>query len=346
MHSHNSSLLRFLLGLFFPCQTVSATSKSTNNHISSTLVYQFSNGPTWIENIATRSNNQVLLSLTTAPEVYMVNPHTPNTKTIPHVTTINLLHTFPYLAALGIVELHNDIFYLILGNSSSTSFGSGTYSIWSMNLTSYNFTTNTGMETLKVADFPDSGLLNGITVLDQVKELLAISDSVTGVIHLLNTQTLKTSILLSEPEMTPPTPLSIGINGLKTLCHKNTTYIYFSNTGKSLFARVPIDLSTLTKSGPVEILNDNVTVDDFTLDPERGVAWLAGSAENTLLRIPLGGGEVTEVFGNVNSTLLPGPTSVALGRGRGQGEVYVTTSGRFNGGFIEGGKVVSVDVGC
>jgi hypothetical protein len=333
MHFPKPYLLHLLFTSLLSHQTTSATSNPPIAQASAKTIYQLPTTPTWIENLSIRSNNQILLTLTTAPQVHILDPLTGSSK---------LLHAFPYLSALGIVELQPSIYYLILGNSTFTSFGFGTYSVWSLNLTSYSFTTNTGATALKIADFPDSGLLNSIDVLDRSKGLLVISDSGAGCIYLLNTKTGVTSIFLSTPEMSLPSPLSIGINGVKTLKTAAHTYLYFSNTARSLFCRIPFSTSTLSPSGPVQILSSNVTVDDFALDAQRGVAWLAGSATNSLLRIGLNGGEVVSLVGGGNSTVVAGPTSVGVGR---EGEVYVTTSGRFNGGFIEGGKIVRVDVG-
>jgi hypothetical protein len=335
MNFPKSHLLHLLFTSLLSYHITSATSNPASNHVqpSTRTIYQFPTTPTWIENLSIVSPSRILLSLTTAPEIHILDPSTGTTK---------LLHTFPYLSALGITQLRKDIFYLILGNSTFTSFGSGTYSVWALNLTSLSPITNTGSVATKIADFPQSGLLNSITVLDPSKGLLAISDSGAGCIYLLNTLTRKTSILLSLPELSPPSALSLGINGLKTLNTAAHTYLYFSNTGRSLFARIPLSLSTLSPSGPVEILNSNVTIDDFALDEKRGVAWLAGSTSNALLKIGLEGGDVVEVVGGGNSTVVAGPTSVGVGE---EGEVYVTTSGRFNGKFIEGGKVVRVDVG-
>jgi hypothetical protein len=90
-----------------------------------------------------------------------------------------------------------------------------------------------------------------------------------------------------------------------------------------------------------------LTTDDFALDPDEGVAYLACQA-NQILRVPLAGGEAVDVLGGLNETVVAGPTSVALARGEGcDGRFYVTTNGgllaKVNGTYTEGGKVVAVD---
>lgn len=156
-------------------------------------------------------------------------------------------------------------------------------------------------------------------------------------------------MLLQEPEMAPPAGQLLGINGVRVLPPaegSDAVYIYFDNQGLKTFYRIPLSLSTLQKLGPVETLFSGYTVDDFTLDERSGNAYLAGSAENSLLKISLEGGEVETIYGGVNETILLAPTSVALGRGRDEkGFVYVTTSGEpSNMNFTEGGKIVAVDV--
>jgi hypothetical protein len=41
------------------------------------VVYQFPTKPTWVENIAVRPNGQLLVTLLTSPEVWLINPTNP-----------------------------------------------------------------------------------------------------------------------------------------------------------------------------------------------------------------------------------------------------------------------------
>ena len=82
-----------------------------------------------------------------------------------------------------------------------------------------------------------------------------------------------------------------------------------------------------TGTGAIETLATNVTIDDFAIDVGDGYAYLAGSALNSPLRVHLEGGEAEAVYGRVNETVLPGPTSVAIGRmGAEKGKAFVTTN--------------------
>ena len=156
--------------------------------------------------------------------------------------------------------------------------------------------------------------------------------------------------------------ISVGINGLKVLpCSSSSdddgeeggeeiVWVYFDNTSKKLLGRVKISVSTLQPLGSIEILETTYGPDDFALDEEAGFVYFADGPLNSVLRIPLGGGEVETVIGGENSTVLPGPTSVAVGRGVSEkGWIFITTNGGYqnpvNGTYVEGGKVLAVDVG-
>jgi hypothetical protein len=129
--------------------------------------------------------------------------------------------------------------------------------------------------------------------------------------------------------MAPPTSQTLGMNGLRVLPpSNNTAYIYFDNTGNKTFYRVPISMSTLQKVGEVELLVDDFAIDDFALDGKTSFVYLASPGVNALLKTGLSGGEVETLYGVLNETVLPGPTSVAVGRVWGEkGWVYVTSSG-------------------
>jgi hypothetical protein len=350
---------------FFPAALASflaLTSALTINHPRSDRLEQTSPGhlihqfpdPTWVENIAVRRNGQLLVTIVTAPELYLIDPLISALDSTSNKTT-TLIHSFApsFKAVLGITETQLDQFYVIVGDLSLAppiDAGLGTYTVWSVNLQQYDTFTNTGAAVHQVAALTSAGLLNGMSTLSASQDLIILADSVYGAIWLVDTKTGNFSILLQEPEMAPPTGQLLDINGVRVLSPtkgNDTVYIYFDNDGAKTFYRVPFSLSTMQKLGPVETLFSGYAVDDFALDERSGSAYLAGSSENSLLRVSLDGGEVESIYGGVNDTILLAPTSVALGRGWDEkGFVYVTTSGEpSNMNFTEGGKIVAVGVG-
>jgi hypothetical protein len=315
---------------------------------TSYIVHQFPN-PTWVENIAVRQSGELLVTLLTTPDLYLIDPllaiADPNSSKNP-----TLVHSFaPFTSVLGITEVEPDHFYVIAGNASaSPDFSPGSYSVVSVDLTSYDAAHGTGVVTQEVAKFPEAGVLNGMTTLDASKGLLIIADSTEGAVYVLDVNNGDSSTLLQEPETAVPPGGEVGVNGLKVLPidGTDTVYVYFDNTSASLLCRVPICLSTLEKTGPVETLQSGYSADDFALDLIEGVVYMADGNTNSINRVPLAGGQVTPVLGGVNDTLIEGPTSVAVGKGATDEIVkYITTDGGLLApinNFTEGGRVVAM----
>src|ERR1700723_3712619 len=105
-------------GLVFP-------STDFNTTLPTRDMYQFPN-ETWVENLAVRQNGQILVTVHTAPELYLVDPFHANSSPV-------LVHRIPdVIGLLGIVEVQHDMFYVIAGNRSVATLETapGSYSIW------------------------------------------------------------------------------------------------------------------------------------------------------------------------------------------------------------------------
>jgi len=316
------------------------TNKRNNPPAQSHIIHEFPDG-TWIENIAVRKNGQLLVTDLVQPNLYLIDPViSALNATSPGTAT--LIHDFsPESSLLGITEVNPDHFYVIVGNVSfAPPYGAGTYSVWSVDLQSYSSTANTGSAIKEVTLISGSELLNGMTTLDASQNLVIIADSIKGAIWLVNGQTGEYRLLLQEPEMAAPTGQLIGINGIKVLPHSSssdTVSIYFSNTGALTLYLIPLSLTTLQATGPIQTITTGIAIDDFALDPESGYAYLADGTGNAIWRVPLAGGDAEIVIGGTNSTF-PTPTSAALGRGWAEnGKLFVST---------RVGEVVEVDIDC
>jgi len=334
MHFLSHSLLSFLLPL---TSAFSLPHRSNNGGTTTHVIHQFPN-PTWVENLAVRPNGQILTTLITSPDVYLIDPQT---------SVSTLLHTFPspIASVLGITALtpSSDTFYVITSNFSLTSpsiyISSAIYSL--------DLTTSPSTASL-ITPIPSAGLLNGMSALaSSSQNLLVIADSFLGQIWSLNPQTREYNVLLKEPEMASSSTNPLGINGIKTLLQNDVTYIYWTNTGQSLVCRVALDPLTLSKRGEVEVLVNGTSADDFAIDEQRGLLFLAVGESNEVVSVGLDGGSVKTVVGGLNESVVANPTSVAVGK---EGDVvYVTTTGglesKINGTFVEGGQVVEVWVG-
>jgi hypothetical protein len=115
--------------------------------LPSRVLYQFPKG-SWIENLAVRSDGDLLLDLMSTLNLYLLNPRVEDSKP-------QLLHTFPdSLGLLGITEMQHDIFYVIAGNFSLTtgSDGPGNYALWKVELSGHHNDTKAVVK--KVIDMP------------------------------------------------------------------------------------------------------------------------------------------------------------------------------------------------
>ncbi|TVY39192.1 hypothetical protein LOCC1_G005090 [Lachnellula occidentalis] len=346
-----STAVSFLTIISLATCTVKPRDEAAQLPLSSHVVHQFPGPGTYVENIRARQNGQLLVT-TVAPsaDVYLIDPEISALAPTSDMTA-TVVHSFPSAGLLGITEVQTDHFYIAGGNFSAATgnFGAGTWTIWGLDVSGYDSLTNSGAVAKEVAALPSAGLLNGMDTLDAEANLIVVADSVLGQIVMVNVETGENSVLVSDAVLAPPTGSSfLGINGLKVLKRGDTVYLYFSTQGSALFGRIPVSTCANHTVGPVEILSNGTTMDDFVLDEERGIAFISGAA-NTLLTIPLDGGELTTVLGGLNQTVIAGPTSVTLGKGPlGGDSVYVTTNGGLlapvNGNYVEGGKVVAVNV--
>jgi hypothetical protein len=303
-------------------------------------VWEFPN-ETWIENLAIRSNGQILVTLGSSPELYQVDPFSNQEPT--------LVYRFPGVTGvLGIAEVETDIFALIAGNYSFANFSStsGSYSVWKVDMRTLKSHDNRDVTfnspAVKITDIREASFLNGMTAIREGGDFLLIADSILGVVWRLNFRTGHYEITLNNTLMKPvPGEIAIGINGV----HARDGFLYFTNTFQGILARVPIHPDG-TEAGPYHIVANTGSADDFTFD-DIGNAYIAQDFGDALERVGLSG-KVTVVVGSVNSTIVEGDTAAKFGRTPlDQSTLYVTTNGgmlgRVGGTEIVGGKVLAIN---
>lgn len=291
-------------------------------------LYTFVNG-TQLENIAVRSNGNLLLTRINKPELYEFNPSDVS-------SGAKLLQTFPgYVSLLGITELTPDVFAFITGNFSFPAGGvAKSFSIWTVAIHNQDY------KYAKVADIPDATFLNGLATLNAGAVLA--SDSTNGVVYRVDLKSGKYEVVLDDASFKPPAaaPIAIGINGLRI----HEEYAYYTNTFGQLFGRVRIDADGRA-CGAYEIIASNFVGDDFAITP--AASYITGNFQNVVTKVDVAG-KVSVVAGNINSTLVAGATSAQFGRTwRDKNVLYVVTNGGELSpvnGFSEGGKVVALDV--
>lgn len=76
------------------------------------LIYEFPNR-TWVENLAIRANGQILVTILSSPELYLIDPFK---------GMAVLVHTFPYaLSLFPVTEVTPDIFVVSSSNYTISS---------------------------------------------------------------------------------------------------------------------------------------------------------------------------------------------------------------------------------
>ena len=125
-------------------------------------------------------------------------------------------------------------------------------------------------------------------------------------------------------------PEQPGVNGLRY--SPKTCCVYYTATVLKLFMRVRIDLETLAPIGVPEYVGGGTMMDDFCIDDEAAVAYIATHRENTIDRVSLEPGQNdvrVSVAGVPFDPELIGPSSGAWSRKSGEeGSVaFFTTDG-------------------
>ncbi|CZR65099.1 uncharacterized protein PAC_14999 [Phialocephala subalpina] len=302
--------------------------------LPSKVIHQFPL-PTWIENLAVRSNGDLLLTILTSPELYLLNPSDPKEAV--------LVHKFEDVLGLsGVVEVKEDVFYVAGSNYSLATFSNeGSSFVWEVDMTSFSKGSKANIK--KIAHLTSAGLPNGMELFSKDEGTVWIADSQIGVVWKVNINDGKVENIIEVDEMKPPPPpaLQMGINGLKI----RDNYLYWSNTGLMLFCRIKID-GAGKATGPVEVLERGILIDDFVFD-KKGNAWLATHGMNTLAVVKPSGGVVTAA-GSIDKLTVAGGTACQFGRTSSDGDIlYLVTTGGMsapvNGTEVEGGKVVAIN---
>jgi hypothetical protein len=282
-----------------------------------------------IENIALRPNGHLLLTTFDQGRLYTLN-------TSGRTHHAQLVASLPGATALcGITAIDHDKFAIVGGIRGSYSYTNETLYI-------VDFTHNAVNPIIRtVARIPNAVMLNGMASLPTQPHIVLIADSRLGCLFRVDTTTGISKITFRDDTLAAPTNASIpiGINGLKIA----RGYLYFTNTARGTFSRVPVSADGL-KFGDVELIASlDMSVsgddwDDFALDTD-GVAYIA-QPDNSIVRIQPDGQQIIVAGGGETDDII-GPTSVQVGI---SGVLYVTTRGGTVDGVTYSGQVVEVQL--
>ncbi len=280
----------------------------------------------FLENLAVRSDNSVLVTSMNARELFYVPPLSGDAPVQPV-----LLHRFDQLTT-GLVEIQPDLFLVSTSNLYTTheSF------LHRLDLRGYQ----PGSPVLPemVFCFPDSARgLNGSCLL--ATGIVLVADCFAGLIWRVDVQPggrdIQARVWLAHETMgyfpgklKPEQP---GVNGVRYAAR--THHLYYTATAKKLLMRVPVDPLTFEPAGPPELVVAGRMGDDFCIDEDASVIYLATHRQNSIDRISMDPGDNSgfpqSVVGDPCTEALIGPCSIAWGRAPGEyGKVaYVISDG-------------------
>ncbi|KAF5664453.1 hypothetical protein FHETE_7044 [Fusarium heterosporum] len=275
----------------------------------------------WFENVALRSNGDLVLNTMGDGRVFSFDPTKPSIKpqSIAKIDGVNAL--------FGIAEVGNDVFAVLSGNFTDRP-QNNTMNLSLLNLQNGKSRVHTVFEKSKF------GPVNGITALPNHKHIILGADSIRGEILRIDTSSGHIRVAIQDEQLsaTENSPFGAGVNGIKIF----KDYLYFTNTARQTFGRVKID-KLGNKVGEVEIIykvekGSTSAPDDFVMD-KHGNAYVAFWNDELVKVTPEG--EVSVLV----KGLLAGPTSVVISQD--EKRLYVATAGQGND-KVTGGQIVEV----
>lgn len=323
MASNLGPLVLLLISLFV---TVASTFTSLEVTALHTFPY-----PSWLENLAIRSNGQILTTRLDTPILYQVNRITGDPV---EVATWNASE---YAGALGISEGANDVFYVVLAaffDEGTFVKTSGVNSIFKVDMNPFALSSDGSIRrnatVSHLTDIPSADFLNGMATLDE--DHIYVSDVYSGVIYLVDVCTGHYQVAVNDTLAkfsvnVEVASTNLGSNGLKV----RDGYLYWTNTARGFLARIPIDSSGLPTGNSTIVATNVPKADDFQFRDD-GTVFVAQNQQDTLSwagGVESGGViSATAIAGNNISTILAGVTSPKFGRTKADSNrLYLSTSG-------------------
>ena len=319
--------------------------KSSQQKAKLSTIATFPKG-SFLENLAVRSDNSLLVTSLKARELWYVPPTQSGAEVAP-----SLLFTFDQ-SPMSLVEPEGDVFYLCTSDGYKTHASS----LYRIDLRDWR--PGKAIEPKRVLTFPAAvRALNGSCLIGRKTILLAdcfasliwrVDLSDDGLAATASIWLKHYSMLYHPGEMKPEQP---GVNGIRFAA--KSSYVYYTATVLKLFMRIRVDRETLAPLGVPEYLGGGKMMDDFCIDETKGVAYVTTHRDNTIERMSLepDSGEAAEIIaGSPFDEELVGPSSGAWGRGPGEfGRfAFFTTDGGTTAlppdGVLRAAKILSLEL--
>ena len=229
----------------------------------------------FLENLAVREDNSVLIQVANKKELWYVPPADGHTR----VTPVRL-HTYQENAG-GIIELEPDVFFLLTGNVYTT------HESFLHRLDLRKWKADSPISPELVCQFPERARgVNGFCLIAPGVALVA--DCFAGLIWRLDFPDgggkpsirvwLEHESMGYYPgKMKPEQP---GVNGVRYAA--KTHFLYYTATAKKLFMRVAVNPATLEPAGEPELVVAGRMGDDFLIDEDAQVIYVTTHRQNTI----------------------------------------------------------------
>ena len=269
----------------------------------------------FLENLAVREDNSVLVTAMNHKELWFVPPVDGDTQVQPM-----RLHTFD-TPTTGLAEIEPDVFLMLAGNLYTTheSF------IYKIDLRRWTPGHPIEPELLCRITSEASGR-NGCSRLKPGVLLVAdcfasliwrVDFNADGGEPCISVWKAHDSMGYYPGKMKPEQP---GVNGVRYAA--KTRYLYYTATAKKLFMRIAVDPESLEAKGEPEVVVAGRMGDDFCIDEDADVIYLATHRQNTIdvvsMDPSLNSGFTQSVAGYPFTEVLIGPSGGAWGRKPGQ----------------------------
>ncbi|GAB1312715.1 SMP-30/Gluconolactonase/LRE-like region domain-containing protein [Madurella fahalii] len=325
-------LLRVLLSLASLVELAACGKRSTPSPVTS--IYQFPDD-TFIENLFALPSGHILLTTFNSGNLLSIDPRA----TTPTPQNIAKLGDATGLTAIAALPLN--LYAVAGGIHGPFSFVNNTMALYVVLVMGHQ------LASIVVASIPVPGtmMMNGLAALPHRPFTVLSADSIGGRLLRINTVTRQVDVAWTDAAFgsggNPNMPL--GINGLKIV----GDWLYFTNSGRGTFARVPIDHNG-NKVGSIQVIatlptpaNMTNAYDDFDFD-RCGNAYVALHSSSVVKITP--SGQQTVVAGGPGAIpKLKSPTSVSTAPdGK---SIYISTGGgEFEGPTITGGQVLELEL--
>ena len=266
----------------------------------------------FLENLAVRADNSVLIQVANKKELWYVPP-TDGDRVVEPLR----LHTYGENAS-GIVELEPDVFALLSGNVYTS------HECFLHRLDLRGWKVGKAVTVERVWQFPEEARgVNGACLLGP--GVMLVADCFASLIWRIDwpsdggSPSIRVwlehdSMGYFPGKMKPEQP---GVNGVRYA--SKTNYLYYSSTAKKLFMRVKVEANTLEPAGDPELVVAGRMGDDFLIDEDANVIYFTTHRQNTIDLISmdpgLNSGFTQSVAGDPYSEQVIGPSAGAWRRG-------------------------------